>query len=411
MLETLKGNDFYRQVKVRAKAKFNGDNSALQPMLIERLWTLFAAETPDIFTGSAKSKRIHVWKAVLHHFIATIRKAYPYTFDFTRMHEPANQRTGLNGALINAGVTIDPSFTQTLISSLTTTDPQTDESETREDFSEVAVSDFYQGGTGFQSSLLMQGDIIGDVDLIGAVDMIGRTQSPFSKTMGAHSTAWIAHLDALRQTLINKSLDMAIAALMKKSREALTDHSLKLANLIDEKHQVYLIGAYNVLHDDLALDTSSMQNFQKMSFLEKLIRDFLSYLNFLPLSTVEIGGVPGGRSEGKHRAFLLNYEDYGTSIIPRTANKQALLQEHLLGLYDPNAAKSFPPLLGQREDIDFTEYVRYDDTHPLRKFIENTDRESGKRDKGNIVNARFYETILEAYPRSTLDSGLLKQCH
>ncbi len=86
MLETLKGNDFYRQVKVRAKAKFNGDNSALQPMLIERLWTLFAAETPDIFTGSAKSKRIHVWKAVLHHFIATIRKAYPYTFDLGVFH-------------------------------------------------------------------------------------------------------------------------------------------------------------------------------------------------------------------------------------------------------------------------------------------------------------------------------------
>lgn len=409
MLDTLKGNDFYRQVKAQANARFTGDNSALQAMLVERLWTLFAAETPDIFTGNAKSKRLHVWKAVLHHFIATIRKAYPYTFDFTKMHEPANQITGLNSAVINAGITIDPTFTQTLINSLTTTDPQNEEAETRDDFSEVALSDFYQGGTGFQSSLLMQGDVIGDVDLIGAVDMIGRTQSPFSKTMGAHSTAWIAHLDALRQTLINKSLDAAIAALMKKAREALTDHSLKLANLIDEKHQVYLIGAYNVLSGDVATDTSSMQNFEKMSYLEKMIRDFLTYLNFLPLSTVEAGGVPGGRSEGKHRAFLLNYEDYGASIIPRTANKQELLQKHLIGLYDPSAAANFPPSLGSREDINLAEYVAYDNTHPLRKFIENKDRQSGRREKGNIVNARFYETILEAYPRSTLDSGLLKE--
>jgi hypothetical protein len=137
-----------------------------------------------------------------------------------------------------------------------------------------------------------------------------------------------------------------------------------------------------------------------------LILDYLRYLNFLPLSTVAIGSVPGGRREGDHRAFLLNYEDYGASIIPRGANLQQLLREHLLGLYDPGAVASFPPALGNREETDLGEYVAYEEDHPLRKFVENKTKDASQKE--GIAVARFHETILEAYPRATLDSGLLQ---
>ena len=407
LLDTLTDNPYYSALKTQAKAKFAGDNSLLRQMLIERLWALFSAETPDVFTGSMKAKRLHVWKALLHHFIGTIRKAYPYSFDFTQMDQPANQLAGLEFALKKAGVRLDPEFSQALIQSLTNDAPQAEPSQIRDDYSEVAASDFNQAGTGFQANLLMQGNIIGNVDLVGAVEMIGRTQSPFSGTMGAHSTAWVAHLDALRQLLINKTLDNAIAALINRSRAALADRSLVLADLIDEKHQIYLIGAYNVLWAAIAKDVSTLLDPEKMSYLEKLILDYLRYLNFLPLSTVAIGGVPGGRKEGAHRAFLLNYEDYGASIIPRGVDRRQLLCEHLLGLYDPGAVASFPPALGRREATDFREYVAYEENHPLRIFVENKTKDASQKEE--IAYSRFQETILEAYPRATLDSGLLQE--
>ncbi|SHN22099.1 hypothetical protein SAMN05216311_1072 [Chitinophaga sp. CF418] len=42
----------------------------------------------------------------------------------------------------------------------------------------------------------------------------GRTVSPFSNTMGAHSTAWVAHIDAVRRHLVGTTLGQGISWLL-----------------------------------------------------------------------------------------------------------------------------------------------------------------------------------------------------
>src|SRR5690606_7944342 len=179
--------------------------------------------------------------------------------------------------------------------------------------------------------------------------MIGRTKSPFSGTMGAHSTAWKAHLDAMQRLLVGKSLDGAIDALVARGEEELKDQSLSLAHLVSEKQQYYLIWAFNTLRASIgqAPAAKTADSASKTGVVENLVKDLLTYVNFLPLSTVEKGGVPGGRSEAMHATFLRSYEELGAKAVPEHDRSRAkkLLHKHLWGMYDPGAAKDFPPEL------------------------------------------------------------------
>ncbi|MCP2728023.1 hypothetical protein [Limnofasciculus baicalensis] len=415
-IQTLGSKGIQGQIKAGAKKKFQFNNekekldeAQLTKDLIETLWTLFAAETPEIFAqGLEQKNRVLVWQRSLQNFLHTIMSAYPYTYDFTKMQTKESQEVGLKYALEEAKIPQDYEELKNLLP------VAEEEALIRESHDEVTPSDLKQSGSGFMATILLDEEgIVGDVNLIGAVEMIGRTKSPFSGTMGAHTTAWAAHLDAVRNILTGKNVAKAITTLKSKAEEAMKDEGLDFSHKIDEKHQVYLVLAYNDLKEKNNLVDSQQKSDidRQVNFLEEYIFTYLTFVNFLPLSTISIGSVPGGKKEGQHRTFLLKYEQLGEKVFGNgsTENKQQILEQHLLGLFDKSGLNDFPPLLGAREEVNFKEYTGEDFTKEHGLFAK-INPEKGKKspNKKQVAYKRFYKTILEAYPRAVADSGLVK---
>ncbi|MGB0563738.1 MAG: hypothetical protein ACPGVO_18360, partial [Spirulinaceae cyanobacterium] len=229
------------KIKNSVKKKFDfsaskKDGNELKKILTEQLWTLFAAETPEVFFGSqekdrqTKENRLLIWQKSLENFLRTIQLAYPHAYDFTKMHTKESQKTGLEYALKEAKTKIEKP--ETLLPGYE------EEAIFRDSHDEVTLSDLKQSGSGFMATILLNNEgIVGDVNLVGALDMIGRTKSPFSGTMGAHTTAWAAHLDAVRNILTGKTVFGAITTIESKAKEAMKDPGLDLSHQISEKHQ------------------------------------------------------------------------------------------------------------------------------------------------------------------------------
>lgn len=399
-------------IKKNAKGE-DFSKEKLKDELIKQLWTLFAAETPLAFAKDLElddEQQKKVWMNSIKSFLNTIRLAYPHTYEYVAMHTTNSQQVGLEYALKEAKLNfnINEMGIDLPISS--------DETEVRTDLPEVALSDFYQSGTGFQvSALLKDGDIVGDIDLIGAVEMIGRTKSPFSGTMGAHTTAWIAHLDAVSGLIVGQKVFQAIQTLGKSADQAMDDEGLDLAHLIDEKHQIYLISAYSQLSKtkDKIVEMKDVSVNNQVLFLEEFILQYLTFVNYLPLSTIAAGSVPGGLQEGKYRQFLLNYERLGSNVFIDKVlndNNKKILQDNILGLFDESGMDYFPPELVDRENTDISQYVKFDIEHDLYYKI-NANKSDNDPDPKKVAYARFYQTILEAYPRSAKDSDIFDNDH
>jgi hypothetical protein len=404
------GDDKYSvALKVQAKDRFKTPDKTLQELLREELWVLFAAETPDAFIGDSKinaERRLSVWSLMIKNFLQTLRMAYPHAYVYTEMEKPENQVLGLDSSLKNAGVTPDKTFSDALVKALTD-GLDTTAATLRADGSDVAESDIQGAGAGFQSTILLDKD-----GLIGDVQMIGRTQSPFSGTMGAHSTAWIAHLDAVRRRLKGEKLSQAVKVLVILSKTLLVDQSLTLTNQVDEKHQVRLVEGYNALKNlSETPPDEGKPDFEQIAYLETLIKAYLTLMNFLPLSTIAVGKLPDGRGEGRARQTLLNYEA-GQDPPKKNArgeslDKTTVLLEALLALYEEGPVLDYTdPTGGIREETDISEHVAdYDDSHPMAKYIDQEEIVD-EVDVQIITLNRFFHTVLEAYPRSVKDADL-----
>ncbi len=407
-IKLLGSKGIQKDIKEGGLEKFKGDKftgeESLKGALIESLWSLFAAETPVAFAQEyAKSDDhwLRIWQASVNNFVQTITRAYPHACDFTAMHTQESQELGLTFALKEAEIDVDSKNLAEIVSGVSKEKPIL-----RKSHDEATLSDLKQSGSGFLTTVLVDSH-----GVIGEVMMIGRTRSPFSATMGAHTTAWAAHLDAVRSTLSGKKVYAAILTLVAKAKEAMQDEGLDLSHRLSEKHQVFLVGAFN----ELAGFTMESSEFEEATvddqaaFLESFVTAYLTFVNFLPLSTIETGSVPGGRAEGKHRTFLQNYELLGDKIFTKRSptERQEALRAHLLGLFDAGGLKAFPPDLIGREKVDFASYIRrpFDERHPLHGKIYGSDKGLDKR---AVAYRRFYKTLMEAYPRALLASGLLE---
>lgn len=149
--------------------------------------------------------------------------------------------------------------------------------------------------------------IVDDQNRLHDVRIEGRTPSPFPGTMGAHSTAWVVHLDELRAGLRGKEIRDAILEMHKMVLENKTKHTgmAQLITDLDQKHKGMLdeavekVDAYIGLEDrDASLWISELQSY---------INALLNYINLIPGSTFESANT-NGRYEGAHRKTLLAYE-------------------------------------------------------------------------------------------------------
>jgi hypothetical protein len=400
------------------------------------LWAMFAKETPGVFAQSRglykKGLLEEVWALSLQSFLRSTRLAYPYAYDFARMQEHSwlyDDLKAMRIADVNLNAIIrlvtgedkfvwlikfygfHPVHNKEMIAKIQKPLDNTQvplEAQVRPDA--MGASDIGQQGSGLQVTVLITGD-----GVIGDVVMQGRTKSPFSKTMGAHTTAWIGHTDAVTRALTGLTLPKAIERMFHLSGQEMKSDALHLSGYIDEKHQVDLVWAYNELEK---LKGESEEKVKKdpgemLSFLETFVGQFLDFVNLIPMSTIETGYLPNGRAEGMHRQFLKNYEEIGNKVFQndyQLKHKADILRDHIMGLYDKHALNYFPPKLGMRENTNIADYVGGEDNfnkeHPLWNAIKIPDKKA-KAHSGKIAFQRFLHTIEMAYPKSFNDSAKL----
>ena len=145
---------------------------------------------------------------------------------------------------------------------------------------------------------------------ISGLRFAGRTPSPFSGTMGAHTTAWVVHLDAMDATLRGKTLAEAVAAL-----------DAKMVKLRKKAAEMARLQKKDTAPEKLALADTEAEAFKGMSVdtpdagarLQKYVGAVLTYINFIPGSTINKIDT-GGKAEGKYRNVLLEYERNGASV-------------------------------------------------------------------------------------------------
>ncbi|RSS59941.1 hypothetical protein [Streptomyces sp. WAC01280] len=162
---------------------------------------------------------------------------------------------------------------------------------------------------------------------ITAFDSAGRSPSPFSGTMGAHTTAWVVHVDAVRRAVLGENVDSALAGLFELTRQAHLTQSTMAAHFpVDIPHQEKLNESYSTLLR-VGEQTTSAPEQTKVLHLQGVINALLTYLNYIPGATL-LATNTGGRGEGTLRNRLLGHEHN------RTPLHQADLLDALLGLLD-----------------------------------------------------------------------------
>jgi hypothetical protein len=340
----------------------------LKTKVQNQLRKLFAAETPGVFAQSRINDQdpvmvCEVWALGLQHFLDTIRVAYPYSYEFAEWNQEPQLAEELRLLLIrqNDAEEVDQNFKlsgvndhayQIIYNLLrgkrafeklgeTNKLPIEDVLGKQADPSAVAIgpSDYISESSGtFMSTVFLDGR-----GKVGDVLIKGRTKSPFSSTegMGAHSTAWTAHIDAVRTTMTGKTPEKAAGALESLALEAFASSAFTvLKDQVDGK-QAHMLGEAEVWLRQLLDQEIDYDNLQKaIPYLQLLIYAYLDFVNVTPLGTVVTGGVPGGRNEGRHRKLLLSFEDNQPTVTDKLKEQ---LQESLYGLFDPNAIDRFSP--------------------------------------------------------------------
>lgn len=410
----LKKENFEGAVRAHAEAGFRAGEAAdrLGEMVRKELWTLFAIETPEVFEASlaipmdsgaeAKPKIGRTWKPMIRNFLKTIAAAYPHSFKLTRMHEADSQIAGLQWALAKCRVQVPGPRLEAVLQWLRGGALGIDAAPA-DHGAGVAESDFFGGGSGFQTTVLLD-----DTGKVGAFEAVGRSQSPFKRTMGAHTVAWVAHLDAVRAALVGKTPIEAMNALMPMAEGLSSDSSLWFYNMVDEQQQEFIVQGLAEMEKmtqrakGLA-KTSSAQGF--LDFLEAYAWQYLTTRNFLPLSTIETGSVPGGRREGAHRTFLVNFEQ--NPIEHPSMDQLNDLKDHMRGLFDPTAVNSFPPSRLAPEELVFEgseeeqrslkarHYELRDNAEPMTSRTKDA---TVRQKASKVAKAQFIETIQHAYP-------------
>jgi hypothetical protein len=133
----------------------------------------------------------------------------------------------------------------------------------------------------------------------------GRPPSPFSGTMGAHTTAWIVHLDHVRRYILGKTVANAIQAvtdeLVPDARDIYKD--IGEAEDIEPEHQNRLTEAGEALEN--SADAAEGQD--SPLFLQQYIQHLLTYINFIPNATLNKVDTTG-HGEAAPRKTLLEHE-------------------------------------------------------------------------------------------------------
>ena len=153
----------------------------------------------------------------------------------------------------------------------------------------------------------------------------GRPPSPFSGTMGAHTTAWIVHLDHVRRYILGKTVAEAITAvthdLVPDARKMYARIGAGAAD-IEPEHEKRLGKAKETLENSVQKAKGQVNPL----FLQQYIQHLLTYINFIPNATIDKADTTG-KGEPTPRNTLREHEKN------QTASSEAL-REAIRKLFD-----------------------------------------------------------------------------
>ena len=172
---------------------------------------------------------------------------------------------------------------------------------------------------------------------ITVLNFSGRSDSPFTGTMGSHSTAWLVHCDHLRARLIGRPPVEALAVLEVLGGEL---EKLPTAPLLDAMDATDLKNLFDTEHGALTTklaaakvrmrSTNPLTDDEAVSLVQECAAAYLSARNYLPGATVNTTK-PDGRYESGHRAVLVGHEK------KQAVKGAADLRTAFLGLFDLSA--------------------------------------------------------------------------
>ncbi|MGC7403052.1 eCIS core domain-containing protein [Pandoraea pneumonica] len=173
--------------------------------------------------------------------------------------------------------------------------------------------------------------------IISEIEFAGRSPSPLiGGGMGAHTTAWIVHLDRLRQALIGTKIDDA-PTILKLLWTEVEANGKRLADVFEdtdagERNREEASGE---IADVVARLASTKGDAQRVSLLQNGLRALLNFTNNVPGATLEATDT-GGKSEGKSRRILLEAEHHLSTSIQRE------IESAIFGLLDTKVLEGEP---------------------------------------------------------------------
>ncbi|QHS63002.1 eCIS core domain-containing protein [Chitinophaga agri] len=257
----------------------------------------------------------------------------------------------------------------------------------------------------------------------------GRPKSPFSQTMGAHTTAWIVITDRIWTGLVGLTVEQAAAELLNLGNEA---RGLLLQFASEMKMDVKQAYAVNVAINSLIqaetplkkikqdaenpffffqqnTDVSPLSSWQKVLYLQEGITAILELTNLSPGATLYVGRTTGD-GEGTHRGVLLKFMDD-----PQSVSKEEVAMA-INGLHDHKRLDQHLSTIGKslkkmsKEDTE--QYQEYLDLFQeyIEEFEDYQDEEIDPQDDQEeilkLLQEHHHEWIGKAYPGALEYAGL-----
>ncbi|MER7167210.1 DUF4157 domain-containing protein [Micromonospora sp. NPDC000207] len=143
---------------------------------------------------------------------------------------------------------------------------------------------------------------------VEGLNIVGRPDSPYSGTMGDHTTGFVVHKEALRRAVAGKSAAGAAEAIMDLVKTVDALPSQKLAANLEGKHKKRFDDSRTELdkqHKEITTGDGGLLSLQSMA------ETFLQYRELVPLTTIKVNegsqGLAGkGQGESGHHRVLTN---------------------------------------------------------------------------------------------------------
>lgn len=245
-------------------------------------------------------------------------------------------------------------------------------------------------------------------DLIKGINSSGRPPNPYSGSMGAHSVAWVVHLDVIRARLYDKTIAQAADEMSQIVLESQFMPGLKFTDSME--HHLYeklLQARQEMMKLDDEVQEANIA-FKALK-IQELISAYLTFVNYIPFSAIEATDTTGN-TEGYWRGLLYRAEMKGE--LPSYYSSPKELIQPLWSLFDFTAVEERTDLSkSQKEDMELVDFKKL----TTEQFDEGADMSvfHGKDVKDTRVNiwaatlTTFLQAIAQAYPVSVKHSEIM----